>query len=104
MRFDDILIYNYIYSVEIELIDEFKDGYITADIPFKFFEKNMVKLTVRSRKELTLSNSHFGEDKEKDDYHSPVHRLTRDIEKWFDQLDPKFTNCIMKFVYLFTIA
>lgn len=95
-RFDDVLVYNYKYSVELELVHELKDVPLVLHVSFKYSEKSLQSRQQRPRKELTLTKSSFGAEKPKDAFPLPVHKGTKVIEKWFDQLDIKFTNCIIK--------
>lgn len=95
-RFDDVLVYNYKYSVELELVQELKNVPVVPDVSFKYVEKSLQKQRQRARKELTLTKSGFGVEKQKDEFKLPVHKATKMIEKWFDELEMQFTNCIIR--------
>ncbi|XP_008204179.1 uncharacterized protein LOC103315718 [Nasonia vitripennis] len=95
-RFDDVLVYNYRYSVELELVQELKNVPVVSDVSFKYVEKSLQKQRQRPRKELTLARSGFGVEKQKDEFKLPVHKGTKMIEKWFDELEMQFTNCVIR--------
>jgi hypothetical protein len=95
-RFDDILVYNYIYSIEIQLVHEIKDIPIIRDVTFEYFEESLTKKEIIQRNKVTLENCEFGVEKIKDNLKVPVHKHTRRLEKWFDKLSEEFTNCILK--------
>ncbi|XP_058808704.1 uncharacterized protein LOC131674205 [Phymastichus coffea] len=102
-RFDDVLVYNYKYSVELQLVHELKKVRIVQDVTFDYFEKTMKKKRQLRRKEMTLTKSNFSTEKTRDEYGATVHRETRRIEKWFDNLDDVYSNCIFR-TSRFTLA
>ncbi|XP_011500434.1 PREDICTED: uncharacterized protein LOC105364245 [Ceratosolen solmsi marchali] len=95
-RFDDILVYNYMYDVEIQLVHEIKDIPIIRDVTFDYFEESLVKKEIIQRHKTTLMKCKFGSETIKDNLKVPVHKHTRRLEQWFDKLDDHYTNCILK--------
>ena len=95
-RFNDVLVYNYKYSVELQLVHELKDIPVVKGVSFKYVEKALHKQRMKPRKELTVVKSGFGTEQTKDSFKLSVHKGTKIIEKWFDELEDCYTNCIFK--------
>ncbi|XP_014213227.1 uncharacterized protein LOC106642819 [Copidosoma floridanum] len=95
-RFDDVLVYNYKYSVEVELVDELGGVRVDPMVGFRYTERGGCKPKRRPRRELMLVKSSFGSEREKDQYKLPAHRSYRAVEKWFDKLEIQYTNCIYR--------
>lgn len=95
-RLDDIVVYNYKYSVEVKLIQELKDVPIVADIPWDYEEKNMKQKMIMGRKDLINVKLEIGSEKITDEQRMPVHKGTRKIEEWFDKLKIRYRNCIIR--------
>ena len=91
-----MLVYNYKYSVELELAQELKNVTVSSKLGFRFFEETLHNKAVQVRKELTLIPAAFGDFKERDCYREPVHESTQKLEKFFDELDECVTNGILK--------
>ncbi|XP_024937778.1 uncharacterized protein LOC107264810 isoform X2 [Cephus cinctus] len=95
-RFDDVIVYNYKYSVEIELVCETKDVPRVNEVEWDYIEKNFKKKLELERKELMHTNGEINSQKIKDQQNIPVHKCTKVIENWFDQLDVRYQNCIFR--------
>lgn len=95
-RFDDVLVYNYKYSVELELVHELKNVRVVQDVSFEYFERALKRLRQMPRKELTLAKGAFSREKVTDEFGAFVHRESKKIEKWFDALDEIYSNCIFR--------
>lgn len=95
-RLDDIIVYNYKYSVEVELIQELNDIPIVTDIPWDYEERNMTRKVALQRKELMNFELEIGSEKITDEQNAPVHKGTRKIEEWFDKLKIRYRNCIFR--------
>ncbi|XP_057341056.1 uncharacterized protein LOC130678061 [Microplitis mediator] len=97
LRLDDVVVHNYKYSVELELVQELKDfPMITEDVGFRFLEPS-AKLRALKRPELMKMTAEIGWKKAKEpSADEPVHECCRDIEKWFDQLSGSCKNCVFR--------
>ncbi|KAK2582865.1 hypothetical protein KPH14_008943 [Odynerus spinipes] len=95
-RLDDIIVYNYKYSVELELIQEMKDIPRITSVDWEYEEKNLRRKITLERKELMNVRLLIGSEKITDEQKGPVHKETRKIEAWFDKLLPQYRNCIFR--------
>ncbi|KAF7419090.1 hypothetical protein HZH68_001743 [Vespula germanica] len=95
-RLDDVVVYNYKYSVEIELIQEMKDIPRITTIDSEYEEKNLRRKQTLNRKELMKVKLELGSEKIIDEYKQPVHKETKHIEEWFDKLSVEYRNCIFR--------
>ncbi|KAI4490430.1 hypothetical protein M0804_003374 [Polistes exclamans] len=95
-RLDDIIVYNYKYSVEIELIQEMNDLPMITTIDWEFEENNFKRKELLNRKELMNVKLEIGSEKIVDEYKGPVHKATKNIEEWFDKLPIQYRNCIFR--------
>nr|XP_034195511.1 uncharacterized protein LOC117611610 [Osmia lignaria] len=95
-RLDDIVVYNYKYSIEVELIQEINDVPIVTDIPWDYEERNMKRKMLLERKELMNVQLEIGSEKITDEQKAAVHKGIKKIEDWFDKLKIRFRNCIFR--------
>lgn len=95
-RLDDIVVYNYKYSIEVKLIQELNDVPVITDIPWDYEEKNMKQKMIMERKDLINVKLEIGSEKITDDQRMPVHKGTKKIEEWFDKLKIRYRNCIIR--------
>lgn len=95
-RLDDIVVYNYKYSVEIVLIQEMKDVKRINGIDREYEEENLRRRTTLNRRELMDVKLELGSEKLIDGYKQPVHKGTKSIEDWFDGLSVEHRNCIFR--------
>ncbi|XP_015191552.1 PREDICTED: uncharacterized protein LOC107074545 [Polistes dominula] len=95
-RLDDIIVYNYKYSVEIELIQEMNDLPRITEIDWNFEENHLKRKQTLNRKELMNVKLEIGSEKIVDEYNMPVHKATKNIEEWFDKLPVQYRNCIFR--------
>ena len=95
-RLDDVVVYNYKYSIELELIHELKEIPRITDVSWNFVEKTFKKQEELKRKELMHTPDVFGSEKNSTTQKLPVHKSTKQIEDWFDKLDLQYKNCIFR--------
>ncbi|XP_076231261.1 uncharacterized protein LOC143177281 [Calliopsis andreniformis] len=95
-RLDDIVVYNYKYSIEVEKIAELNDVPIVTDIPWDYEERNLKQKTMLERKELMNVQLDIGSEKIVDVQTTPVHKDIKRIEDLIDNLPIRFRNCIFR--------
>ena len=95
-RFDDIVVYNYKYSIEVRLIEELNDVPIVADVPCDYEERNMRRKMILERSELMDVQLEIGSEKITDEQTAPVHRGVKRIQDWLDKLKVRYRNCIFR--------
>ncbi|XP_076483174.1 uncharacterized protein LOC117166382 [Bombus vancouverensis nearcticus] len=95
-RLDDIVVYNYKYSIEVRLIQELNDVPIVTDIPWDYEERNMRRKMILERKELMNVKLEIGSEKITDEQIAPVHRGIKRVQEWFDKLKVRYRNCIFR--------
>ncbi|XP_012282082.1 uncharacterized protein LOC105700631 [Orussus abietinus] len=95
-RLDDVVVYNYRYSVEVELVQELKDLPRMETVSWDYLEKNFRSTRKTSRPELMHTRDTMGWQKTTDRQTSPIHESTRKLEEWFDGLEDRFFNCIFR--------
>lgn len=95
-KLDEVGIYNYVYDVEVELVQEMKDIPRITNVGWDFVESNHGRLTEIERKDLLKFDSKIGVEKRTDEQTTPVHKGTKEIEKWFDRLPYQYQNCIFR--------
>ncbi|KAK0181663.1 hypothetical protein PV327_003930 [Microctonus hyperodae] len=95
-RFDDVVVYNYKYNVELELVQELKDQPIIIGVDWKYLEKDFKIMRQLKRPELMKTTEELGWEKIVQSNDFPVHEKTKNIEKWFDKLPFSYHNCIFR--------
>ncbi|CAD6225430.1 GSCOCG00005675001-RA-CDS, partial [Cotesia congregata] len=95
LRLDDVVVYNYNYCVEMELVQELKDVEKDSGVGFRFLEKG-VKIRAMKRPELMKLTGELGQEKKKLFLDKPVHEGTKEIEHWFDKLPDNCRNCVFR--------
>ncbi|XP_076299845.1 uncharacterized protein LOC143218508 [Lasioglossum baleicum] len=95
-RLDDVVVYNYKYSIEVELIREMNDVPVITGVTFDYEEPNLKRKLKLERNELMNVQSELGAEKITDDQRSPVHKGVKKIEDWFDKLKIRYRNCIFR--------
>lgn len=95
-RLDDVVVYNYKYGIELELIHELKEIPRITDVNWDFMEKTLKKREELERKELMHTPEVIGSENNSIAQQSPVHKTTKEIEDWFDKLDLQNKNCVFR--------
>lgn len=95
-RFDDVVVYNYKYSVELELIREMRDVPVVRGLDWKYKESELKRQITLPRKDPLKVRVELGCQKITDSAYAPVHEGTREIERWFDQVPACYRNCILR--------
>lgn len=94
-RLDDIVVYNYKYSVEIELIDEMKN--IEADyVDISYREPGLKRQIMLSRKDPLRVRVELGCQKVTDSGYMPVHKNVRELEEWIGNMIARYRDCIFR--------
>lgn len=95
-RLDDIVVYNYKYSVEIKLIEEMQD------VEAKYVDIGH-RETGGLRRQITLSRKdplrvrvELGCQKVTDSGYMPVHEDVRELEEWLGKLIARYRDCILR--------
>ena len=96
IRLNDVVVYNYKYSVELELVHEIKDAPEPIKVPQNYVEDDFIDALEFDRPELTKIPEEIGWEKPKYPKPPPVHSCTRKIEKWFDRLPETYRNCVFR--------
>ncbi|XP_018306990.1 uncharacterized protein [Mycetomoellerius zeteki] len=86
-RLDDVVVYNYKYSVEVELIGKIKNV-VARLVDVEYREYGMKPQITLSRKDPLQVGVELGCQKVTDSYYMPVHKdvLPRKLEKWLDKM------------------
>lgn len=95
-RFDDVVVYNYKYSVELELIREMKDVPVAGGVDWKYVESGLKRQITLPRKDPLKVRVILGCRKITDSACVSVHENVREVEEWFDQLPARYRNCILR--------
>ncbi|XP_033322662.1 uncharacterized protein LOC117218419 [Megalopta genalis] len=95
-RLDDIVVYNYKYSIEIELVRELNDVPVITGVGFDYEEPNLARKRKLERKNLMNVQLELGAEKMTDDQRTPVHKGLKKLEDWFDKLKIRYRNCIYR--------
>lgn len=96
IRLDDVVVYNYKYSVELELVHEMNDAPGMTAVGWNFVEDNLAGMMELERPELTKTKEEIGSEKPTFPEPPPVHEITRRIEGWFDKLPDIYRNCVLR--------
>lgn len=94
-RLDDVVVYNYKYSVEIELIQEMKDiaaRYVNSD----YKESDLTKQITLSRKDPLQVRTELSCQKVTDSGYVPVHEDVKELEEWLGALTAQYRDCILR--------
>lgn len=95
-RLDDIVVYNYKYSIELNLIRELTDVPIVSDIPWEYEERNMRRKMTLERKEFMNMKLELGAEKITDQQRAPVHKGIKRIEELIDNLEIRYQHLILR--------
>lgn len=93
---DDIVVYNYKYSIEIELVQKMTRTPVVEDADFKYEESSLRGQITLGRKDPLRVRIELGCEKVTNQGHASVHKDTRELEEWFDKLEPRFRDCILR--------
>ncbi|XP_034936584.1 uncharacterized protein, partial [Chelonus insularis] len=93
---NDVIVYNYKYNIEVELVHELNDVPIPKNVSEKYFESTLLKMRCMKRPELMKITEEIGWEKMSQSYELPVHEETKKIEQWFDELPNNYRNCIFR--------
>lgn len=88
--------YNYKYSIEIELIQEMKDVPVAREVDFNYEESGLKRQIALRRKDPLTVRVELGCRKMTDPGYASVHRDVRKIEEWFESLAARYRNCIFR--------
>jgi len=96
-RLDDIVVYNYKYSIEIELIQGLKRAKLTRDANFEYEERGFRSRIALRRKDPLRVRIELGCEKVTEPGFLPVHEDMRSFEEWFDGLETtQYRDCIFR--------
>ncbi|KZC13949.1 hypothetical protein WN55_06300 [Dufourea novaeangliae] len=95
-RLDDIVVYNYKYSIEVELLREMNDVPVITDVDWDYLEPKLRRKLKLERKELMNVQLEIGSEKITDDQKLPVHPGVKKLEDWFEKLKIRYRNCIFR--------
>lgn len=95
-RLDDVVVYNYKYDVEIELIQEMKDIPVVQNVDLNYEESDLKRQITLRRKDPLEVRVELGCQKITNLEYVPVHEETRKIEEWFDKLAARYRDCIFR--------
>ncbi|XP_029666284.1 uncharacterized protein LOC115237416 [Formica exsecta] len=95
-RLDDVVVYNYKYDVEIELIQEMRDIPVVRNVDFNYEESDLKRQITLRRKDPLEVRVELGCQKITNLEYVPVHEETRRIEEWFDKLAARYRDCIFR--------
>ncbi|XP_011139199.2 uncharacterized protein LOC105183045 [Harpegnathos saltator] len=95
-RFDDVVVYNYKYSVELELVHEMKDAPVARGVDWGYEENGLKRRVMLPRKDPLKVRVELGCRKVTESTGVPVHEDARAVEQWFDQLAWRYRNCILR--------
>ncbi|XP_036146275.1 uncharacterized protein LOC114254284 [Monomorium pharaonis] len=96
-RLDDVVVYNYRYSVEIELADAMPD--VAVDFADTMFTEDNMTATTKtlSRKDpLQVRVERLGCEKQTDAGYIPVHKDTSKLEEWLGKVIERHNDCILR--------
>ncbi|KAL6257185.1 hypothetical protein P5V15_012115 [Pogonomyrmex californicus] len=94
-RLDDVVVYNYKYNVELELIQEMKDV-PAANVTFFYRERGLKEQITLRRKDPLRVRVELGCQKVTDPKYMSVHAGVRKIEKWLGKLAAQYRDCIFR--------
>jgi len=95
-RLDDVVVYNYKYSVEIELIEEMKDVKVWhIDIMYEETRPRRREITL-SRKDPLQVRVELGCQKITDSGYKSVHKNTKELEERLGKLITQYRDCILR--------
>ncbi|EZA54012.1 hypothetical protein X777_05861 [Ooceraea biroi] len=95
-RLDDIVVYNYKYSIEIELMQKMRKIPVMQDADFMYEESALRGQIMLRRKDPLKVRIELGCRKMTDPGYVSVHEDTRKIEEWFDKLETQYRDCIFR--------
>lgn len=92
-RLDDIVVYNYKYSVEVELIQEMKD-IVARYVDYK--ENGSVRQITLRRKDPLQVRAELGCQKMTDSGYVSVHEDVKELEELLGELTTRYRECILR--------
>ncbi|KAG7204590.1 hypothetical protein KM043_005009 [Ampulex compressa] len=95
-RLDDVVVYNYKYSVEVELVQEMTNVPMVEKVGWDYEERHVRRKSTLERKEPLKVQLKIGCEKITDRQTNPVHPSVRRIEEWFDELPLDRRNCVFR--------
>lgn len=93
---DDIVVYNYKYCIEVELLEEMKDVPVVKDVDFNYKEDCLKRQITLCRKDPLKVKIEIGCQKVTDSGYVSVHEDVREIEEWFSNMSSRYRNCIFR--------
>ncbi|XP_024871501.1 uncharacterized protein LOC112454376 [Temnothorax curvispinosus] len=94
-RLDDVVVYNYKYSVEIELIDKMEDV-VARDFDIFHKENGLGKRIPLTRKDLLRVKVELGCEKVTDSGYVSAHESMKHFEEWLLKLIAQYRDCILR--------
>lgn len=94
-RLDDVVVYNYKYSVEIQLVGEIA-GVVARFVDVIYKESDLKRQVTVSRKDPLKVEAALGYEKETDSGYMSVHEDVQALENWLDKLIGKYSDCILR--------
>ncbi|KAL0120014.1 hypothetical protein PUN28_007996 [Cardiocondyla obscurior] len=94
-RLDDVVVYNYKYSVEMELVREIKNV-VARNVDVGYMENGLRRQIALSRKDPLRVRAELGYQKVADSGYIPVHEDIRELEEWFGELTAQYRDCILR--------
>ncbi|XP_018359681.1 PREDICTED: uncharacterized protein LOC108758934 isoform X1 [Trachymyrmex cornetzi] len=96
-RLDDVVVYNYKYSVEVELIEEMKDV-VARLVTISYKEYGVRSEITLSRKDPLQVGVELGCEKVTDSDYVPVHEdeAPKELEQWLDQMITGYRDYILR--------
>lgn len=102
-RLDDVVVYNYKYSVEIELIEEMEDV-MARYVSVYYMEPGLRRETRLSRRDPLEVGVELGCQKETDPGYMSVHEDVKEFEEWLGKMiTARYCNCILR-TFRFSLA
>ncbi|XP_018044451.1 PREDICTED: uncharacterized protein LOC108684573 [Atta colombica] len=96
-RLDDVVVYNYKYSVEVELIGEMKDV-VAQNVDILYKEYDVKSQIMLSRKDPLQVEVELGYEKVTNSDYVPVHKddSPKELEQWLDQMITGYRDYILR--------
>lgn len=101
-RLDDVVVYNYKYSVEIELIEGMEDV-MAKYVDVNYTEDDLRREITLSRKDPLQVRVELGCEKVTDSGYMSVHEDVKELEEWLGKITARYRNCILR-TFRFSLA
>lgn len=94
-RLDDVVVYNYKYSVEIEFIEEM-NNVVARYVDVLYKENGLRKQIPLSRKDPLDVRVELGCQKVTNSGYVSIHKDVRELEEWLGKLIARYSDCILR--------